>query len=148
MVWSLFTEEEIEKLKSNPYIKNITEKGITYTEEFRELFATRIIINGEPPSTVLRSLGIEPKILGKGRVDALAYRARKFAKRSEGFKDTRKDNPKVGRQSTKDLTPEERINKLEHEKRVLKQENEFLKKMIYLAKKVQWEKSRLEKNTK
>ena len=30
-----FTAEQIEKLKDNPYVKNISEKSITYTEEFR-----------------------------------------------------------------------------------------------------------------
>lgn len=140
-----FSEEEVTLLKNNPYTQNVSCKAITYTEEFRELFAERIL-NGELPSVVLRDLGFDPKILGKRRVDGLAHRVKQFSKRTEGFKDTRKDNS--GRQSTKELTPEEEIAKLKHKNLVLEQQNEFLKKMIFLAKKVQWEKSLQEKNTK
>ena len=31
----LFTEEEIKILMKNKYVKNVTNKGITYTDEFR-----------------------------------------------------------------------------------------------------------------
>lgn len=33
-----FSKEDIEKLKDNPYILNISEKAITYTDEFKEKF--------------------------------------------------------------------------------------------------------------
>ena len=33
-----FSKEDIEKLKNNPYIFNITEKAITYADEFKEKF--------------------------------------------------------------------------------------------------------------
>ena len=143
--WREFEESEIEELKRNPYIKNVTSKGLTYTREFKEIFARRIL-NGESPSLVLIDLGINPKYLGQGRINSLSFRMKKFAKRLEGFEDTR--GTKSGRPTTKNLTSEEKISKLEHRNRVLKQENDFLKKMIYLAKKVQWEKSLRKKNIK
>ena len=31
----IFSSEEIKKLSINKYVKNITEKGITYTNEFK-----------------------------------------------------------------------------------------------------------------
>ncbi len=34
-----FSEEQQEKLRKNPYIKKVSDKAITYTTEFRELFA-------------------------------------------------------------------------------------------------------------
>ena len=36
-----FTKEQTEKLRSNPYVKHVSEKAITYTEEFREEFYIR-----------------------------------------------------------------------------------------------------------
>ncbi len=30
-----FTKEEIDKLKKNKYLKKVSEKGITYTDEFK-----------------------------------------------------------------------------------------------------------------
>ena len=34
----LFTEREIEILSNNPYVKSVSEKGITYTDEFKRIF--------------------------------------------------------------------------------------------------------------
>ena len=34
----LFTEEEIIILKQNKYIKKVSSKGITYTDEFKKIF--------------------------------------------------------------------------------------------------------------
>ena len=31
----IFSSEEIEKLSINKYVKNVTQKGITYTNEFK-----------------------------------------------------------------------------------------------------------------
>ena len=36
----LFTPQEIEQLKQNEYVKSVSEKGITYTKEFKENFIT------------------------------------------------------------------------------------------------------------
>ena len=33
-----FTEEEINKLKENKFVKSITTKSISYTDEFKKLF--------------------------------------------------------------------------------------------------------------
>ena len=34
----LFTEKEIQILSKNPYVKSVSEKGITYTDEFKRIF--------------------------------------------------------------------------------------------------------------
>ena len=34
----LFTEQEIIILKQNKYIKKVSSKGITYTDEFKKIF--------------------------------------------------------------------------------------------------------------
>ncbi|MGL5749704.1 MAG: IS3 family transposase, partial [Paraclostridium sp.] len=36
----LFTNKEVEILAKNKYVKNVTNKGITYTDEFKHLFIT------------------------------------------------------------------------------------------------------------
>lgn len=40
----LFTNEEIELLLKKKYVKNVTSKGITYTDEFRKIFISEIIV--------------------------------------------------------------------------------------------------------
>ncbi|MEK4228097.1 hypothetical protein [Solibacillus sp. FSL H8-0538] len=34
----LFTKKQQEQLKCNPYVKAVSEKAITYTDEFKRLF--------------------------------------------------------------------------------------------------------------
>lgn len=34
----LFTKEEIDILSKNKYVKNVSSKGITYSDEFKRLF--------------------------------------------------------------------------------------------------------------
>lgn len=33
-----FTPEQVEQLRKNKYVKHVSEKAITYTEEFKEIF--------------------------------------------------------------------------------------------------------------
>lgn len=130
-----FTEEQQEKLRKNPYIKRVSDKTITYTAEFRELFANKYHA-GKTPSEILTECGIDHKLLGSRRKDGLVAMVKKCELRLDGFKDTRIGNS--GRPATKDLTDAERINKLEHQVKYLKQENEFLKKTEFLDKKAEW----------
>jgi transposase len=34
----LFTNKEINQLSNNPYIKSVSTKGITYSDEFKQIF--------------------------------------------------------------------------------------------------------------
>ena len=49
----LFTEEEIIILKQNKYVKKVTSKGITYTDEFKRIFIDENG-NGKLPVLYLR----------------------------------------------------------------------------------------------
>ena len=141
----LFTAEEIEKLRKNPYVRNASEKSITYTDELKEYFASEYS-QGKMPSQILRSIGIEPRVLGKDRVDSLSRRLKKMVKREEGVRDLRKKNS--GRQRIKELTLEEEIQRLKHKIKYLEQENEFLKKIEFLDKKAQMQAQLRKKNSK
>lgn len=140
-----FTDEQIEILKDNPYVKHVSKKAITYTEEFREEFYRRYS-QSELPSLILRDMGLEPKLLGKRRVSNLTMRIKKQAKRSEGFQDTRLNNS--GRPKTKDMSKDEEIEYLKHKIEFLKQQNEALKKINFVNRKAQWEEKKKQKNIK
>lgn len=127
-----FTAEQIEKLKENPYVESITDKYINYSEIFKELFWNDYQ-NGVAPSAIFKKYGFDPGILGAKRRNGFVYRIKQEAKRLEGFKDTRKGNS--GRPVTKNLTPEEEIARLKHKNKILKQENDFLKRVRFINKK-------------
>ena len=140
-----FSIREIEHLKNIPWVKNISENSITYTEEFREHFIIEYN-NGKSPSIIFREAGFDTKILGKERIKNATRRFRKMSKRVEGLKDTRTTNS--GRPLEHELTDEERIKKLEQENLRLRQQLEFLKKMEFLVKQVRYNKLKQEKDTK
>lgn len=138
-----FNEEEIKELSKNPYIKHVGEKGITYTKEFKEYFLNEFN-NGKKTTEIFTNAGFNTKLLGRDRMDSFTNRVK-----TKGIEDTRKGNsgrPRI--HDKKELTDEETIKLLKHEKALLEQENEFLKKMIFLGKKTSWMKSLQEKNIK
>jgi len=130
-----FTDEQLEALLKNPYIKSASSKAITYTEEFRAYFVSEYEA-GKIPSEILRNSGFDISALGRERIDNISRRFRKMSKREQGFSDTRKGAS--GRPLTKDLTADEQIARLQHQVKYLKQENEFLKKINFLDRQAQW----------
>lgn len=121
-----FTSDEINALKANPYVRNVSEKSITYTKEFKERFY-HDYLNGESPTSIFRKYGFDTTILGRNRIFSFQKRIQKESLRPEGFTDTRKGNS--GRPSEKNLTEKEIIEHLRYKNNVLQQENDFLKRV-------------------
>lgn len=126
MAVNKFTEDEIKELRENPYVVSVSDKSINYSEEFKELFWIDYQ-NGLAPSMIFSKYGFDPNVLGTKRRTNFVYRLKAEADRIDGFKDKRKDNS--GRPVTKDLTPDEKIDRLNHKIDVLQQENDFLKRV-------------------
>ena len=135
----------MEQLNNNPYVIKVSETTITYSDEFKEEFIQRYNA-GKFPSEIFTELGFNTSVLKRKRIDNFALRCKKNALRPEGVSSIKGLNS--GRPITKDLTLEEQVERLKHKNLVLQQENDFLKKMIYLSKKTKWEKSRLKKSIK
>ena len=121
-----FTKEQIERLRQNPYVKNVSEKSISYSDEFREEFARQHCVENKAPSVILRGMGFDTKVLGRVRINSVTARIRKMYESGEDLRDKRTWNS--GRPATRVLTEAERIGRLEQENAYLRQENEFLKK--------------------
>ncbi|MCL1919341.1 MAG: hypothetical protein FWG14_13785 [Peptococcaceae bacterium] len=131
-----FTPDEQRALRDNLYVARVSETTITYTAEFRERFALEYAA-GKLPSVILRECGFDHRMLGRDRQRSLVKRTKKYAQRPGGFSDARKEG--TGRPRVKELTDAEKIQRLEHEIRYLKQENEFLKKIKFLDRQAEWE---------
>lgn len=133
---SHFTNEQQEQLRANPYIEKVSDTTITYTRDFRETFMDQYQ-NGKLPSQILREMDIDPRLLGKRRVNSIVQRIKQYELRPEGCEDRRRSS--LGRPSTKSLSDSEKLRRLEQKIAYLKQENEFLKKNIQLDRQAQWE---------
>ena len=53
-----FTERELKHLRKNPYVKKVSEKAITYHEEFKHLFISQIE-DGKTPRMIFEQAGFE-----------------------------------------------------------------------------------------
>jgi cell division protein FtsB len=126
-----FTEKEIELLSKNQYVKKASMKGITYTDEFKRIFIAENE-RGKFPRDIFEDYGFDINILGKERIKSASKRWRAAYRKDGvcGLKDTRKENS--GRPSEKDISIEEKYERLKSQNNLLKAENELLKKIDYL----------------
>lgn len=122
-----FTDEEVAILKINPYVKKVTNKGITYTSEFKRIFVTECE-KGKKSLTIFKENGFDPKILGTDRCYSARKRWLKAFKKNgvQGLTDKRGEN---ARKSFEQLSIEEKYERMVAENLLLKAENELLKKL-------------------
>ena len=124
----IFTEQEILELSKNKYVKNVTAKGITYTNEFKLQFIAEYE-NGKTSRAIFEDAGFDVNIIGIKRIDSASLRWRKAYndKGILGLEDTRTLNS--GRTLNRELTIEEIIAKKDAEIEYLKAELELIKKL-------------------
>ena len=122
-----FTQEQMDHLRVNHYVKSISRSTIRFTEEFKKYFYEKYH-SGMTARQIFTECGIDPGMLGESRIEGFRYTLDKQAKRDSGFTDNRSSNyrraPKSG-----EVAVETRLKQLEHELAYTRQEVEFLKKM-------------------
>lgn len=125
-----FTEKEIKQLKTNKYVKSVSSKGITYTDEFKHIFIVEKG-KGKFAREIFEQCGFDAEVLGKERIRSASKRWQKTYKESGiiGLRDTRVGNS--GRPLERELTLEEKTSRLEAQINLLKAENELLKKIRF-----------------
>lgn len=114
-------------LKQNPYVKEVSDKAITYTDEFKRLFIEQSE-TGKLPREIFEEAGFDVSVIGITRVRKAANRWRTAYKKHgiSGLEDTRKHGS--GRLCERELSIEEKYARLEVKMRLLEAENELLKK--------------------
>lgn len=135
----IFTEKQLEILSQNQYVKNVSSKGITYTDEFKRIFIAENE-KGKLPRKIFEDHGFSIDILGMSRVKAAGKRWRAGYRKDGiyGLNDTRQENS--GRPRERELSLEEKYLRLQAQNNLLKAENEMLKKLDMLERRVQREK--------
>ncbi|WP_432613181.1 IS3 family transposase [Halobacillus litoralis] len=128
-----FTGKEVKQLSSNPYVKKVSTKGITYTEDFK-----RIVIvekeKGKFARQIFEECGFDTKIIGMTRIRAASNRWQTAYKKNgaTGLNDARPGNS--GRPREAELSLEEKNTRLQAQLHLLKAENELLKKNSFCGK--------------
>lgn len=127
-----FTEEQLQELQNNPFVERASEKGVTYSEEFKERFMIGLE-DGKLPMQIFKEAGFDTKALGQVRISGFARRIRTMNGRAEGFKDMRSENS--GRSRNKVRTLEEENDYLKHQIALQKQQIYALKKTNIIKRK-------------
>ncbi|MMZ59698.1 hypothetical protein D1872_217510 [compost metagenome] len=136
----LFTIQEQTRLKTNPYVKNVSAKAITYTDAFKERFVEEYI-QGKLPSGIFQEAGFDLEVLGATRIQKASKRWRTAYQEQgiTGLTDARKHAS--GRPLARELSLEEKYARLEAKMKWLEAENEFLKKLDQLERQMRKKKS-------
>ena len=126
----IFTEKEIKQLSNNKYVKSVSSKGITYTDEFKHIFIAENE-KGKLPREIFEECGFDIEIIGMDRVYSASKRWREAYKMNGiiGLRDTRAENS--GSPRERELSLEEKYARLEAQNNLLKAENELLKKIRF-----------------
>jgi len=141
----LFSEDQVDELRMNPYVKYVTQKSITYTDEFKEL-AVKGRCEGKSSRQIFITAGFRMDVIGSERAKSSLNRWEKMSHRDVGYTDMRHANSK-GRPRSKPRSPEEEVAYLKDKLEYLEQENEFLKKLRAAERQAMWA-SQLKSNTK
>lgn len=122
----LFTDKEVNKLRKNKYVKNVSNKAITYTDEFKEKVVLETENYKKFPRQVFEECGFDIDVIGIKRVENATYKWRRQYRQRGELKDTRKE--KSGRPLERELSDTEKLKRAEAKIHLLEAENELLKK--------------------
>ena len=131
MTKNYLTPSQQKEIKKNPYVKAVSDKAITYTDEFKRLFITENEV-GKLPREIFEEAGFNIDMMGMTRVNRAADRWKRAYKKQgiTGLEDSRKYSS--GRPLERELSLEEKYARLEAKTRLLEAENELLKKLDLL----------------
>jgi len=121
----VFTDEEMEMLRNNPYTYSVTPSTLYFTKEFKELFWQEYQ-KGEVPRQILDKYGYPADVLGKKRIWGIAHNIKDQYYSEEGLREgslKRGASVNSGYEAT-----EEAVKQLQDEVRQLRQEIERMKK--------------------
>lgn len=125
-----YTSKQIKQLKGNKYTLNVTKNKLYFTAKFKEDFWIRYQ-TGDAPRKIFKDLGYDTELLQQKQIDSVVQRIKKQALSGNGFSEGENRTKRV---AIKKIEPkhEEKanINQMQHELLYLRQEVEFLKKII------------------
>ena len=119
----LFTASQVKKLSKKKWIKNISNKAITYTNEFKIKLVKETEGFKKFPQEVFKECGIDPEIVGIKRIQNLAYKSRKQIRETGKIVDARKGNS--GEKLKRELSDKEKLKRVEAKIKLLEAENEL-----------------------
>lgn len=123
-----YTQKQIKELKANPYTLQVDDKRIFFTIEFKKAFWTKYQA-GMSPRAIFKELNYNLDYFGQKQIDSIVQRVKKeamsgeFTEGYQRFKRMKIKEPEL-------LNSEQTLQQMQHEMLYLRQEVEFLKKVL------------------
>lgn len=126
-----FTQEQIKKLKKNPYTFKVTNNRLYFTAKFKEDFWISYQA-GNAPRKIMTDLGYDLSIFTQKQIDNYVQRIKKEALSGNGFREGVNRECRTPMKATQEneLTSPQSLERMQNELLYLRQEVEFLKKII------------------
>ena len=123
-----FSSKEIKTLQKNPNVHRVSERSITYTEDFKNRFIDGHLA-GKLPRQIFVENGFDVDVIGIKRIEQSAHRWKKAYEMNGlmGLTDSRKTAS--GRPFKRELTPSEVIERQKARIELLEGQVELLKKL-------------------
>jgi len=124
-----FTREQIEVLRHNPYVRKVGAITVSFTGEFKRRFWEMYTKGNLLPREILELLGIDTEILGAARIRNIAYNLKLELANFGEFSDIRRNAAQREK-----IPPDQELKRLRMEVEYLRQEQEFIKKIMSAGK--------------
>jgi transposase len=127
-----FSDADRKRLLASPYVEKLTESHVVFTSKFKSL-AIKKYLEGMSPSDIFNDLGIDTSLFLPDfpKKSIARWKTIFFEEGVEGFEKENRGRGSKGRSKR----PE--FKSLEEEVAYLREENEFLKKLMALAEEYQ-----------
>ncbi len=126
-----YTPKQIKKLEANPYTLKVTKNKLYFTIKFKEDFWINYQA-GNAPRKILSDLGYDLEYFGQKQIDSIVQRIKKEALSGNGFREGENRERRIPVKATnrEELSSPQSIERMQNELLYLRQEIEFLKKII------------------
>lgn len=128
-----YTAKEMKLLKANPYTFKVTKNKLYFTIEFKEAFWTAYQA-GMAPRKIMEDLGYDLEMFGQKQIDSMVQSIKRQAQDGNGFRQgenrTRRKKDKLSISEGTAVESEETLSRLLNEVKYLRQEVDFLKKIV------------------
>lgn len=126
-----FTKEQIKKLEKNPYTYKVTTNKLYFKVQFKEDFWVSYQA-GNAPRKIMQDLGYDLSMFTQKQIDNYVQRIKKEALSGNGFKEGESRQRRIPMKAAaeEELSSPQSIERMQNELLYLRQEVEFLKKII------------------
>lgn len=126
-----YTPKQIKKLEANPYTLQVTKNKLYFTIKFKEDFWINYQA-GNAPRKILSDLGYDLEYFGQKQIDSIVQRIKKEALSGNGFREGENRERRIPMKATnrEELSSPQSTERMQNELLYLRQEVEFLKKII------------------